>query len=152
MSDNIKELVNRLRDIDHMSVTDCFLQSPYFRKAADALEAMASEVERLKASLNDAQGRAHARALLEDAGIDADGCLAEVARDFARKAIAAERDRDRLKAALEVPVVWSMEERDGLADVWREASRKHGHYETLFAIAAWLLRNRARKALGGDAS
>ena len=46
-TDSIQDLVKRLRAIDHTSVEDCFLQSPYFHKAADALEAMEGEVERL---------------------------------------------------------------------------------------------------------
>lgn len=36
-------LVTHLRSIDHMSFEDCFLQSPYFIKAADRLVALAAE-------------------------------------------------------------------------------------------------------------
>jgi len=43
MSDE-RDIVERLRSIDHMSVEDCFLQSPMFSKAAD-------EIERLRAEL-----------------------------------------------------------------------------------------------------
>lgn len=71
-------------------------------------------------------------------------------------AMAAELDRlraenERLRAALEVPKVWTAEERDGMAEAFRHASevRGRGHYETLFAVAAWLLRYRARAALKG---
>jgi hypothetical protein len=55
-------------------------------------------------------------------------------------------ENNRLKHALEVPAVWSQEERDGMADAFRCADSKHGHYETLFAVAAWLLRHRAKAA------
>lgn len=44
----VEELVKRLRGVDHMSVEDCFLQSPLFGHAADKLEELAAEVERLK--------------------------------------------------------------------------------------------------------
>lgn len=54
----------------------------------------------------------------------------------------------RLKGALEVPKVWTEEERDGMMNAWRSAREKHGMNETIFAMAAWLLRYRAAKALG----
>jgi hypothetical protein len=38
------DIVKRLRAIDHLSVEDCFLQSPLFGNAAD-------EIERLRAAL-----------------------------------------------------------------------------------------------------
>jgi chromosome segregation ATPase len=47
-----------------------------------------------------------------------------------------------LYGALTVPEVWSEEERDGMAAAFAKASEKHGHYESLFAAAAWLLRHR----------
>ncbi len=39
------DLVKRLRAIDHMSVEDCFLQSPYFTKAADRIEALEQRLD-----------------------------------------------------------------------------------------------------------
>ncbi len=47
------------------------------------------------------------------------------------------------KAALSIPVTWSQKERDGMAAAFRSADGKHGHYETLFSVAGWLLRHRA---------
>lgn len=41
------DIVKRLRAIDHLSIEDCFLQSPLFGDAAD-------EIERLRALLNEA--------------------------------------------------------------------------------------------------
>ena len=54
-----------------------------------------------------------------------------------------ERENERLKFALRVPDVWSDFERNGMAEAYRIAHEKHGHYESLFAVAAWLLRHRA---------
>ncbi len=34
-------------------------------------------------------------------------------------------------------------ERDGMASAYAKASERHGHYESLFAAAAWLLRHRS---------
>jgi hypothetical protein len=45
--------------------------------------------------------------------------------------------------ALAVPEVWSNTERDGMAKAFSDADGGHGHYETLFAVAAWLLHHRA---------
>lgn len=148
MTTDIKELVKRLRIFKHRDAN----------AAADALEAMAGEVERLKASLKDAQGRAHARALLEGAGIDADGCLAEVARDFARRAIAAEAERDRTRADYEAMKAHNKElfgklsaaelERDRLkaaldeAVKWMDGCAVSGGYPTWYV--------KARKALAGE--
>jgi hypothetical protein len=53
---------------------------------------------------------------------------------------------DRLRLALSVPSVWSQEERDGMSEAFKSAAGEHGHYETLFAVAAWLLRHRAALA------
>ena len=39
------DLVKALRAIDHMSYEDCFLQSPYFIKAADRIEALTAQLE-----------------------------------------------------------------------------------------------------------
>jgi hypothetical protein len=61
------------------------------------------------------------------------------------RAEAAER---ALADALAVPEVWSVEERDGMAAAFDKADGKHGHYETLFAVAAWLLRHRREKING----
>ena len=51
-----------------------------------------------------------------------------------------------LKEALAVPRVWSDEEREGMVHAFAKAQERHGHAETLFAVAAWLLRYRAAKA------
>ena len=40
---NYDELVKNLRGVDHASVEDCFLMSPSFAKAADAIEALVKE-------------------------------------------------------------------------------------------------------------
>lgn len=61
----------------------------------------------------------------------------------------AEAEAARLREALEVPIVWSEMERDGMASAFRLADGKHGHYETLFAVASWLLRHRAALAAPG---
>jgi hypothetical protein len=58
-------------------------------------------------------------------------------------ALAAEAKSARLEEALKVPEVWSQTERDGMAAAFDKADGKRGHYETLFAVAAWLLRHRA---------
>lgn len=58
---------------------------------------------------------------------------------------AVKAERDAARDALNVPEVWSQEERDGLAEAFKIADGKHGHYETLFAVAAWILRHRQRK-------
>ena len=42
------DLVKQLRAIDHMSLEDCFLQSPYFIKAADRIEALTAERDRFQ--------------------------------------------------------------------------------------------------------
>jgi hypothetical protein len=39
--------------------------------------------------------------------------------------------------------------RDGMSDTFIKAGASHGHYESLFASAAWLLRRRS--ALAGEA-
>lgn len=48
------DLVKWLRAVDHMSVEDCFLQSPLFARAADHIEAMETENAKLQSSLCDA--------------------------------------------------------------------------------------------------
>lgn len=45
-----EELCKALRAIDHMSLEDCFLQSPYFTKAADRIELLATTNEQLVAT------------------------------------------------------------------------------------------------------
>lgn len=35
-----EELIKRLRDVDHLSVEDCFLQSPLYTHAADRIEGL----------------------------------------------------------------------------------------------------------------
>jgi hypothetical protein len=72
------------------------------------------------------------------------------ARDATIAALRAEVDR--LKYALTVPEVWSENERDGMAQAFKISDGKNGHYETLFAVAAWLLRHRSARAALGDAS
>lgn len=52
------DLVARLRAVDHMSVEDCFLQSPLFGAAADRLEAAEARVRELEAQLAEAYERA----------------------------------------------------------------------------------------------
>lgn len=56
---------------------------------------------------------------------------------------AAEAEVKRLREALEVPKVWTELERDGMTNTFLTASKKHGMSESLFAVAAWLLRHRA---------
>lgn len=57
----------------------------------------------------------------------------------------------KVRAAQEVPEPWTKRawtdrERDGMARAFEQASRRHGHYEALFAVGAWLLRHRAALA------
>lgn len=42
------DLVKRLRAVDHISVEDCFLQSPLYGHAADAIEALQARVAELE--------------------------------------------------------------------------------------------------------
>lgn len=68
-----------------------------------------------------------------------DDSWGELEKEFnimVRRLIVAER-------ALKVPEVWSKVERDGMAAAFAKASEKHGHYESMFAAAAWLLRHRS---------
>ena len=108
-TDSIQDLVKRLRAIDHTSVEDCFLQSPYFHKAADALEAMAGEVQRLKeerdAARDDEELMSKAKQLCE---AERDRTRADYEalkahnKELFGKLSAAELERDRLKAALDI--------------------------------------------------
>ena len=49
MSD--RELIERLRAVDRMSVEECFLDSFLFAKAADRLQALSAEVEMYREAL-----------------------------------------------------------------------------------------------------
>lgn len=60
---------------------------------------------------------------------------------------ALEGEVERLRKALAVPKVWTVAEADGMMDAFHEAQAKHGDYESLFAVAAWLLRHRQKRAL-----
>lgn len=46
------DLVKRLRAVDHMSVEDCFLQSPLYGHAADAIEALQARVAELDTTIS----------------------------------------------------------------------------------------------------
>jgi hypothetical protein len=52
---------------------------------------------------------------------------------------------ERLREALAVPKVWTEDERDGMSAAFVLANevKGRGHYESLFAIGAWLLSHRA---------
>ena len=60
MSDDIKELVNGLRERAELAATEgnmtAACDAKYFSRAADALEAMAGEVERWRAAFNKEKG------------------------------------------------------------------------------------------------
>lgn len=71
----------------------------------------------------------------------------EECRKANERALSAEAKSARLVEALKVPEVWGQTERDGMAAAFDEADGKRGHYETLFAVAAWLLRHRQSIAL-----
>lgn len=78
-----------------------------------------------------------------------DDSWSEFEKEFAiivMRMVQAERHVARLKHVLEVPAVWSQEERDGMAEAFADAYGKHGHHETIFAVSAWLLRHRAKIA------
>lgn len=47
----MSDLVERLRAVDHMSVEDCFLQSPLFAYAADEIERLRARVAKLEEAL-----------------------------------------------------------------------------------------------------
>ena len=55
------DLVKRLRDVDHLCVEDCFLQSPLYAYAADRIEALERE------AILDAKLLADTQALLDTA-------------------------------------------------------------------------------------
>jgi len=108
--------------------------------SAETVLRAADEIERLQAELAEAREKI---ALLENL------CYAphKAIQAAELRAEALEADAARLRSALEVPVVWSMAERDGMAAAFDKADGKHGHYETLFAVGAWLLRHRQKQAL-----
>jgi hypothetical protein len=83
------------------------------------------ENEQWERSFNYENGRAHD---------------AEVERDEARAQVT------DLMAAFDVGA-WTEEERDGMAAAFKRAETKHGFYETLFAVGAFILRHRKDKAL-----
>ena len=92
---------------------------------------------------------AAARKQLEEA-IRGGDIFREERETYRRAWIRAEGERDAARDALRVPEVWSQAECDGMAAAFDKADGKRGHYETLFAVAAWLLRHRAA-ALSGEA-
>jgi len=55
-------------------------------------------------------------------------------------------ENERLRSALEVGF-WTAEEKDGLLAAFKNNKDKCGTYETLFAVAAFILRHRAKAAL-----
>jgi hypothetical protein len=57
-----EELIRVLRSIDHTSVDDCFLQSPYYTKAADRIEALIAERDEFQ-QVFDMQWKADMRAV-----------------------------------------------------------------------------------------
>lgn len=128
MSDNIKELVKRLKEYGHSLRAGLgFKHMPeLFNEAADALEAMAGEVAELKQ---------HSRVLR----------AAEATQ--ASRAEAAEAERDRLKAALSKKL--SAKARQKLGD-FSESMIAMGDGHSLEMLLNWY--DESRKALGGDAS
>ena len=46
------ELVERLRAVDHMSLEDCFCQSSLYDQAADRIEQLTAERDRLRRALH----------------------------------------------------------------------------------------------------
>ena len=49
----MSDIVEMLRAVDHMSVEDCFLQSPLFAKAADEIARLRADLERAREVLRD---------------------------------------------------------------------------------------------------
>lgn len=68
-------------------------------------------------------------------------------QDQRHKAIFFDSYVPAVMGALLVPEVWSEAEREALDAAFRRASEKHGHYETLFAVAAESLRLAQQRAL-----
>lgn len=137
MSDEIKELVKRLRhyyrDLTSHGAEGDLVGDDVILSAADALEAMAGEVERLKEACKYDALNAGAIAEIRRACKEIMGDnVSFVDDDFARCLLTLKTERDRLKAALDEAVKWM----DGCA--------VSGGYPKWHA--------KARKALGGDAS
>ena len=86
-------LVAHLRSIDHMSVEDCFMQSPYFAKAADRIEDLQVQTMRLSGMVHDLKKEV----AISDALLISE---AEVSLERLARAEAAEAERDRLREAL----------------------------------------------------
>lgn len=51
MTQGDRDLIEWLRAVDHMSVEECFLVSYLFAKAADRLQALSAENEKLREAL-----------------------------------------------------------------------------------------------------
>lgn len=61
-TEDMSDILERLRSVDHSSVEDCFLQSPLFEDAANEIERLRKDVRRLKRALSeDAAGVSEAR-------------------------------------------------------------------------------------------
>lgn len=59
-------------------------------------------------------------------------------------------DLEAARAALTPPAVWTEAERDGMVITFDREYKRHGISETLFAVAAFILRHRARAFLAKD--
>jgi hypothetical protein len=75
------DIVERLRAIDHMSIEDCFLQSPLFLHAA-------AEIERLRLSLSEA------RATGRREGMEVSARIAALHNKYAAAAIRAAMEKE----------------------------------------------------------
>lgn len=53
LPDDVAALVTALKGVDHMSVEDCFLQSPLFAKAATTIQSLAARNAELEMGLED---------------------------------------------------------------------------------------------------
>lgn len=71
--------------------------------------------------------------------------LAHLRAEEAKEHLAEALDKADLPACLRVPEVWSQYEADGMLHAFELARHKHGVRESLFAVAAWLLRHRAKE-------
>lgn len=111
----------------------------------DRAAAAEAEVARLKGEREDALRAYNSLdAIVEHLGIaDSDDTPVDAVQRIERQRDDAEARAKQMEEALLVPEVWSNEERDGMSEAFKRASAKHGHYETLFAVGAWLLRHRA---------
>lgn len=66
-----------------------------------------------------------------------------IEREF--QALVAEVREETIRGLCKVDV-WTTEETEGMADAYERGKKRHGYYETLYAVGAWLLRHRAKKA------